>query len=590
MTAALLILIPLLSAIAAAAVPSRLSRWVALVGALALLVHTVVASIFFGAWGAGDGGSGFSIQAEWPLIPAFGISLALGADSVAMCLILLNALLIPLCVWGSFTAISTREREYYGWMMALAAAVNGVFLSRDIVVFYVCFEFTLVPLYFLIAIFGGENRARASLKFFLYTFTGSLFALAGILYVAWSRAEAAGGWTFAIEPLVDFAASNLTLREQGFVLLALLAGFGVKVPLFPVHTWLPLAHTEAPTAGSVLLAGVLLKLGTYGLFRFVLPMLPLAVEAWAPTIGVLCVVGILYAALICWVQEDVKRLIAYSSVSHLGFCVLGLFALNPLGVQGSVLYMINHGLSTGALFLCIGMMYERFHTRDMNLLGGLARRMPIWAFFMVFFTMSSLGLPGLNGFVGEFLCLIGTYTATADATTGYSAGRLGPHYALAAGIGMILGAMYLLIMLGKVLFGPLKISSEGGHGGSGHSPAGDGHGSAGGGHGAAGGHGGASHGEEQHGSHAGGLPVDLTAREIIILVPLAALCVVIGFKPHLITDAVEGSVSTALAGYTNAAATMRAEQPAAAPWSPLATEVASASPPPTPQPMGASSP
>lgn len=544
MTAALLILIPLLTAIAAAAVSSRLSRWVALVGSLALLVHTVVSAIFFGSWGH----AGFSIQSSWSLIPAFGVNLSLGADSVAMCLILLNALLMPLCVWGSFTAISTREREYYGWMMALAAAVNGVFLARDVIVFYVCFEFTLIPLYFLIAIFGGENRARASLKFFLYTFTGSLFTLAGILYVAWRRAEVADEWTFAIEPLVRFAADNLTLREQGLILLALLAGFGVKVPLFPVHTWLPLAHTEAPTAGSVLLAGVLLKLGTYGLYRFMLPMVPDAVEAWAPALGVLCVIGILYAALICWVQEDVKRLIAYSSVSHLGFCVLGLLALNPLGVQGSVLYMINHGLSTGALFLCIGMMYERFHTRDMNLMGGLARRMPIWAVFMVFFTMSSVGLPGLNGFVGEFLCLIGTYTAVADATTGYAAGRLGPHYALAAGIGMIFGAMYLLIMLGKVLFGPLKVPGESAHG---HA---DGHGH------------GASHGQDVgegrgggsgHDERAGGLPPDLTAREVIILVPLAVLCVVIGFKPSLLTNAIEGSVTTALSEYEDAARAAR---------------------------------
>ena len=546
MTAALFILIPLIAAIAAAAAPSHLSRWVALVGSLALLVHTVVNAIFFGGWGAGAGAAGYSLQSSWALLPEFGISLWLGADSVAMCLLILNAILMPLCVWGSFTAVTSREREYYGWIMALAAAVNGVFLARDVIVFYVCFEFTLVPLYFLIAIFGGENRERASIKFFLYTFTGSLFTLAGILYVAWRRADATGEWSFGIDPLVEFAAGNLTAREQGFILFALLAGFGVKVPLFPVHTWLPLAHTEAPTAGSVLLAGVLLKLGTYGLYRFALPMVPLAVEAWAPVIGVLCVIGILYAALICWVQDDVKRLIAYSSVSHLGFCVLGLFALNPMGVQGSVLYMINHGLSTGALFLCIGMMYERFHTRDMDSMSGLARRMPVWAFFLVFFTMSSVGLPGLNGFVGEFLCLIGTYTATPDANTGYDAGRFGPHFALAAGIGMILGAMYLLIMLGKVVFGPLKVPGESdhgaahgaGHGGSGHDT---------------GGHGGAGGGHEHGNGHGAALPPDLTAREILILVPLAVLCVMIGFKPHWVTDAIQGSVETALTEYTSAA-------------------------------------
>jgi NADH-quinone oxidoreductase subunit M len=287
-------------------------------------------------------------------------------------------------------------------------------------------------------------------------------------------------------------------------------GFGVKVPLFPLHTWLPLAHTEAPTAGSVILAAVLLKLGTYGLYRFVLPMLPDAVVAYAPAIAVISIIGILYAGLICWVQDDMKKLVAYSSVSHLGFCVLGLFALNPMGVQGSVLYMLNHGLSTGALFFLVGMMYERYHTRDMNAVGGLARKMPVWSFFMVFFVLSSVGLPGLNGFVSEFLCLIAAFTANGDAPV--YPGVLGPWYGTFAGLGMIVAAMYLLIMVGKVVFGPLREPKS-------------------------------AHDE----THV--LPADIGAREIAVLVPLAVMCVVIGFRPGILTDTIAKPAENVLAGY-----------------------------------------
>ncbi len=515
----LLILIPLAAALAIIFARAEQARWIALGGSLVTFVWSLILAIRFDQWG----GDGFALEGAVAWLPKFGISVAWGADAVAMMLVLLSTFLMPLCVWGSFTAITSRVKEYYGWLMVLLGAMVGVFLARDLVVFYICFEFTLVPMFFLIAIYGGENRAHASVKFFIYTFTGSLIGLVGLLYIAWRHSVFAGDWSFDIAALTAFAASELTAQEQAWLLLALMVGFAVKIPLFPVHTWLPLAHTEAPTAGSVILAAVLLKLGTYGLYRFVLPMLPDAVIEYAPFIAVLSIIGILYAALICWVQTDIKKLIAYSSVSHLGFCVLGLFALNPLGVQGSVLYMLNHGLSTGALFFLVGMIYERYHTRDMDRMGGLAKKMPIWAFFMVFFVLASVGLPGLNGFVSEFLCLLAAFVATPEFTE--YPGVLGPWYAAIAGIGMIFAAMYLLIMVGKVVFGPLK------------EPAAEDH----------------RHGEQT-------LPADLSPREIGVLVPIAVLCIVLGIYPKIATDAMEQNVQTTLAAYPAKVEAMLAER------------------------------
>jgi NADH-quinone oxidoreductase subunit M len=534
MTIALLLLLPLFGAVGLILAPAHHAKWIAL-GATALtFIISLIFAVSFGArWSDGE----FALIAQLPMLEQFGMNLSLGADSVSMLLVLLTTILMPLCVWGSFSAIGERLREYYGWLLVIESAMVGVFLAGDLIFFYICFELTLVPMFFLIAIYGGSDRARASYKFFIYTFTGSLIALAGLLYVAWQHNAVRGGWTFDIAALTEFAAT-MTPREQGWVLLALMAGFAVKVPLFPLHTWLPLAHTEAPTAGSVVLAAVLLKLGTYGLYRFVLPMVPEAVINYAPFIAVLSIIGILYAALICWVQTDIKKLVAYSSVSHLGFCVLGLFALNPLGVQGSVLYMINHGLSTGALFFLVGMIYERYHTRDMDKLGGLSRRMPVWSFFMVFFVLTSVGLPGLNGFVSEFLCLIGAFTASADNPT--YPGVLGPWYAAFAAIGMIFAAMYLLMMTGRVVWGPLKEPHE--HVGR--------------------------HGAKTHRAHEPSqLPADLTLREIGVLTPLALLCLYIGLQPVRLTDALEHPVQQALAAYpsrvsaTAVAATSAIEPP-----------------------------
>ncbi|MCB9847610.1 MAG: NADH-quinone oxidoreductase subunit M [Phycisphaeraceae bacterium] len=495
-----LILIPLFGALLVALAPVRFARLLSTVVTLAALVVSVVAAFRFNWSYPGS----VSFQQSYTLVEQLGVRLSVGADSVSLLLILLTALLGPLCVVGSYTAITTRVRNYYAWLLVLQAAVTGVFAAQDLMLFYVFFEFTLIPLYVLISLYGSTNRRRAATKFFLYTFTGSVIALAGLVYVAYVGYERNLGWSWSIAELQS-AAASMTRREQAWVMLAMLAGFAVKVPLFPVHTWLPLAHTEAPTAGSVVLAGVLLKLGTYAFYKFVLPFTPLAVMQYAPAIAVLAIIGIIYTGLICWAQNDVKKLVAYSSVSHLGFCVLGLFAVNMVGISGSILYMLNHGLSTGALFFCIGMLYERYHTRSMDEMGGLSTKMPVFAFFLVFFTMASVGLPGLNGFVSEFMCLLGAFQSGADGPGGVAFGSLGPWFAAVAATGMIVAAMYLLYMVGRVLFGPLR------------EPAG--------------------HHEHEK------LPTDLSWREIGVLTPIAVLCLVLGLYPKPVLQSLEEPVA-----------------------------------------------
>jgi len=541
-----LIVIPLIFAGIVAAAPAKQARIIALIGNLAAALLTFFAFVLF-PWDLKDAGMQFLAEVTW--LPALGLNLSVGADSLSMMLIGLTALLGPICVVASTTAITERVKTYFVWLLVLQAAMFGVFAARDLILFYICFEFTLVPMFILISLYGSTNRRAAAIKFFLYTFTGSMLALAGLVYVAWVHASQSGEWTFSLDAL-QASASTMSAREQALVLLALLLGFAVKVPVFPFHTWLPLAHTEAPTAGSVLLAGVLLKLGTYGIVRFAVPYCPLAFIEYAPLIGALAVVGILYGGLICWVQTDVKKLVAYSSVAHLGFCVLGIASLNHAGLLGSILYMINHGLSTGALFLCIGMIYERYHTRSMKELGGLAARMPIWSTFMVFFVMASVGLPGLNGFVSEFLCLLGTFQSSSawgsslwgsrgglsgGEVAGATRGELGPWFAAIAGIGMVIAAMYLLYMTGKVVWGPLVEPHAHGHSkGAGHASGADSHGAQAHDSAAAAGHG-------KHDHHEG-LPTDLNLREILTLVPLAALCLILGVYPKPMIDALEAPV------------------------------------------------
>lgn len=523
MMLAVLILIPLAAAVMVAVAPASRARSIAMVGMLGVAAMT--GYLLFSFDWEHTAAQQFALDEESSrLIAPLGVSVSMSVDSISMMLVTLTALLGPICVAASKTAITERVKTYYAWMLVLQSAMLGVFCARDMIFFYTCFEFTLIPMYIMISLWGSTNRKKAAAKFFLYTFTGSVIALAGIVYVAWSYADRHGTWTFDADTLMRWSRS-LPAATQGWVLGALLLGFAVKVPLFPFHTWLPLAHTEAPTAGSVILAGVLLKLGTYGLVRFAMPFAPAAFVTYSPAIATLCVIGILYGGLICWVQTDVKKLVAYSSVAHLGFCVLGLAAYNVMGVTGSILYMINHGLSTGALFLLIGMVYERYHTRSMKELGGLAAKMPVWSTFMVFFAMASVGLPGLNGFVSEFMCLFGAFQASdqwgaglwgtaAGQTPGATPGHLGAWVAAIAGTGMVVAAMYLLYMVGKVVWGPLV------------EPAG--HASRG-----ADAHGHGSHGHAQgHDSHDHGvLPRDLTGREIGVLVPLAALCIFLGVYP-----------------------------------------------------------
>ncbi len=370
----------------------------------------------------------------------------LGLDGISLLLVLLTTLLTVCCVLGSWNSVRERTTEFYVCLLILETGMLGAFCAFDLILFYVFFEFTLVPLFFLIAIWGGSDRARAAVRFFIYTLTASLVTFLGIVALVWAALDRYQLETpFSIPDIARaMAADPLPESLQIAIFLALSAGFMIKVPFVPFHTWLPLAHVEAPTAGSVLLAGVLLKLGTYGFLRLCLPLLPAAcVTVGVPLIATLSVIGILYGALCALVQSDIKRLVAYSSVSHLGFCMLGIFALNVEGISGGVLQMINHGLSTGALFLLVGAVYERYHTRQLTELGGLAKRLPLLAILMVFICLSSIGLPGLNGFVGEFLSLIGMF-------------KVHPVYAVIGTAGVVLGAWYLLTMLERGFFGPLR--------------------------------------------------------------------------------------------------------------------------------------
>jgi NADH-quinone oxidoreductase subunit M len=417
----------------------------------------------------------FVERASW--IPGIGVQYLFGVDGVTVLLILLTTLLGFIAILSSWSAIHDRVRPYYVFLLLLQTGMIGVFCSLDMFLFYVFWEVMLVPMYFLIGIWGGERRLYAAIKFFLYTLVGSVVMLLGILAL-YFRSKGMPGFeatgTFDVTVWYQMA-NGLPLEFQKWVFLAFFLGFAVKVPMFPFHTWLPDAHVQAPTAGSVILAGVLLKMGTYGFLRFSLPMLPQATLWAVPWMAALAIIGIVYAALVTLVQKDMKKLIAYSSVSHLGFVMLGMFALNPLGLEGSVLQMINHGLSTGGLFLLVGVLYERRHTKEISAFGGIAHVMPVYATVTLIIFLASMGLPLLNGFIGEAMILLGAYAANKA-------------WAYWAVSGIVLGAAYLLWLYQRVFWGPV------------------------------------THEENKT------LP-DLNARELATLVPLVVLCFWIGVYP-----------------------------------------------------------
>ncbi|PSQ95687.1 MAG: Fe-S-binding domain-containing protein [Bacteroidetes bacterium SW_9_63_38] len=373
-----------------------------------------------------------------------------GIDGLSLMLVMLTTLLGPTVVLSSWTYIAEKQKGYYALLLLLQTGITGVFTSFDLFLFYIFFELTLIPMYFIIGIWGGTDRIYAAVKFVIYTLVGSLLMLVGILYLGFEAGAAVNNGVFTTDwyKLLEY---NVPLAQQGWLFAIFTFSFAIKVPLFPLHTWLPDAHVQAPTGGSVVLAGVLLKMGTYGLLRFCLPLFPNAAQDGALLIAILAVIGIIYGALVARVQEDAKGLVAYSSVSHLGFVVLGLFAFTPEALQGAVIQMVNHGLSTGALFLLLGMLYERRHTRMMEDYGGLAGSVPVLSTLMVFSVLASAGLPGLNGFVGEFMILLGSFKSTVLDT---------PGLVVLATIGVILAAVYLLHMVYRTFFGELTIEAN----------------------------------------------------------------------------------------------------------------------------------
>jgi NADH-quinone oxidoreductase subunit M len=433
------------------------SMWLPLSAAFWRVICLISSGFGFGlslrAWGRFDptaGGMQLVERADW--ISDYGIHYYVGIDGISLFLVVLTAFLLPVILLASWTDISTRVKQYLFFMMALQTGMLGAFLSLNLFLFYMFWEVMLIPMYFVIGIWGGPRRIYATVKFFIYTMLGSLLMLVGILVLIYLHYQQLGTFTF---DYIGFGGSTGVLdtvirtsgapwwQSQYWLFCAFALAFAIKVPMFPFHTWLPDAHVEAPTAGSAVLAGVLLKLGTYGFVRYALPLFPAATVELSPYVFALALIGVIYGALVAMVQSDVKKLVAYSSVSHLGFVMLGLFALNLQGIEGSILQMVNHGISTGALFILVGMIYERRHTREIAEFGGIAQVMPVFTVFFVITTMSSIGLPMLNGFVGEFLILLGTFAAA-------------PWVAVVATSGVILSAVYMLWVVRRVFFGPLR--------------------------------------------------------------------------------------------------------------------------------------
>ncbi len=449
------------------------------------LLPFVLSLLLLPAFDTANPGFQFTARAAW--IPAFGISYSVGVDGISLFLVLLTTFLMPVVILAAWGDIHKRVKEYMVLMLLLETAMLGAFVATDLFLFYVFWEAMLVPMYFLIGVWGGERRIYAAIKMVLYTMTGSLLMLVAILVLVSMHQKQTGALTFDLNRLSDFA---MPLATQRWLFAAFALAFAIKVPMFPLHTWLPDAHTEAPTGGSVILAGVLLKMGTYGFLRYAIPLFPLAAREALPIIAALAAVGIVYGALVSMVQPDLKRLVAFSSVSHLGFVMLGMAAFNVQGVQGSIYQMLNHGLSTGALFLAVGVIYERRHTRLISDFGGLWAQVPVYAAVFMVVMLSSIGLPGLNGFVGEFLILLGAFETHRT-------------WAIVGASGVVLGAVYMLWMYQRVMFGPLE-------------------------------------------NPANRQLIDLSKREIAVFVPILVLLFVMGVYPQPILSRIEPSVQAYL--------------------------------------------
>ena len=498
----LVVFLPLVGAILLAFLPSsrpQLIRWAALGIALATWVVSLAMLVGYNP----DAVEQYQFTQSVPWIPLFGITYSVGVDGLSLALVVLTTTLTWISLLASFGPIQTRVKEYMISFLILEVGMIGVFVALDLFLFYIFWELVLVPMYLIIGIWGGTNRIYATIKFVLYTLVGSLLMLVAILAAAYTYQAATGSWTgaFDVQVLTEFAQTGAFGGLFGILAFgAFFLAFAIKVPMFPFHTWLPDAHVEAPTAGSVILAGVLLKLGAYGFIRFALPLFPEAAVSWAPVIIVLSLIGIIYGAIVALVQPDLKKLVAYSSVSHMGFVTLGIFVFQEQGMQGAILQMINHGLITGALFLLVGVIYERTHDRTIAKMGGLGSVTPVYAAAFGFFVFASVGLPGLSGFVGEFLTLLGTFVAN-------------PVAAVIATFVMIFAAGYLLWMFQRIAFGEVSEFLRG------------------------------------LGSHV----TDLKPVEAMTLVPLGVLVVVFGLYPGLILELVQGSVDQALSAVQQAA-------------------------------------
>jgi NADH-quinone oxidoreductase subunit M len=482
--------LPLVGALLVAVLPTGWTRPTALAVAL---VTWVVSLLLLIGYLPGRSGAQFQFVEAYDWIPIFGIQYKLGVDGLSAALVVLTTTLTWICILASWVPIQTRIKEYMISFLVLEVGMIGVFLALDLFLFYIFWEIVLVPMYLIIGIWGGANRIYSTIKFVLYTLVGSLLMLVAILATAFAFQSAHGGsWVgaFDLVTLREFASQGgfgAALQVGAF--LAFFLAFAIKVPMFPFHTWLPDAHTDAPTAGSVILAGILLKLGAYGFIRFALPLYPDAAHTFAPVIIVLSLIAIIYGAIVALVQPDLKRLVAYSSVSHMGFVTLGTFVFTEQGLQGAILQMVNHGLITGGLFLLVGVIYERTHDRTIAKMGGLAARTPVWAATFGFFVFASGGLPGLSGFVGEFLSLVGTFLVS-------------PAAAAVATFVMILAAAYLLFMYQRIVFGEVSDFLVG----------------------------------------LGGHLSDMTPVEVLTLVPLGTLIVLFGVQPGLVLTLVQGTV------------------------------------------------